>query len=344
MDPLYIVPEEDDELDEDDTISTGFSKGILVFDRAPSPDETDSTSNGDSYFPSSNLRRNSSSSSTNLRRTSSSSSGWSTPGWSSEPDLRETDNSSILSIPVEELKARFDIVTTKEVQDRKRKYVVYLVMVTEVPQIDTDKAIVERRYSDFYTLHRGLRRDCPAAIKGVSFPQKEWFGRGLDESVIESRKRQFEKYLTYVYHQPRVRNSQPFQEFFHLPHLRQATMSLRCENYGDSYRNYKLVMFLLKKLGVCKHELIHAMCCLIEVCSSIREFEEADALATTALDKLQYDPNQMCLLPLIRATLEIRKRLFLNSTWLKEKLIECENLNTGDPDLTLREMAVKWSR
>ena len=254
----------------------------------------------------------------------------------------DTETASIESIPVEQLKVRFDIITTRVVQEKLHKYVVYMIIVMEVPQLDRDGAVIERRYNDFLNLHQGLKKECPEAVRHLPFPKKVLFTKSLNDSIIKVRSRQFQKYLRYIYHQPRVKDCKSFKEFFYLPHLRSATMSLRYENYPVSYENYKLAMHLQRKLQVDEDELIYTICSLVEVCRSQRKYEEADSLASDALDRLQYDPKQIWLLPLLKATLEVRKKLLVSSTWLRDKVIECENMNTGDQDVTLRELAVKY--
>lgn len=218
-----------------------------------------------------------------------------------------------------------------------------MVVVTEARRFDTDRTILDRRYSDFRKLHKTLKTECPDIVRSVSFPKKEMFGKNFDGAVLEDRSRQFEKYLSYVFHQEGASDTKAFREFFYVPHLRQATMSLRCDEYQDCYELYKTCLHLQRKLGDQESEILKTLCSLVEVCRSMRKYDEADRFAVEALDKLQYDVSASYLLPLIRVALEVRKKMMLNTSWLKMKLAECEALSSNsDIGVTLREIVVRW--
>ena len=88
----------------------------------------------------------------------------------------------------------------------------YTIIIMEVPKLDTDQAIIERRFNDFNNLHKGIRKECPNAIKEAQFPKKELFGN-YNSNLLEARGRMFEKYLRYIFHQQGVRwiVSEPLQ-------------------------------------------------------------------------------------------------------------------------------------
>ena len=212
----------------------------------------------------------------------------------------------------------------------------------EVPKLDTDQAIIERRYSDFYTLHKGLRREIPAAIKDVPFPKKELFGN-YDNELLETRGRKFEKYLRYIFHQQGVRQCQAFKEFFYLYHLRIATECLRSEDYAESQEQFRVGLQLQKKLHDSSYEIAATTCSLVEVCRAQQKFVDAEQYASQALEIIQYDVDNIYLLPLMKVTIDLRVKLQIDFAWLHDKLRQIETRTRFDVDsqVTLRELAVK---
>ena len=213
----------------------------------------------------------------------------------------------------------------------------------EMPKLDSDRAIIERRYSDFYAFHTALLKECPAVAKIVTFPKKKMLTSNFDNAVIEERSRQFEKYLRYIFHQEGVSETNAFQNFFYKPHLVEATQLLKCEDYKNSYNEYRLALQLEKKLNASKTEMIATMCGIVETLKNMKKFEQAEEMGSECLELMQYDVSNAYLLPLIHAVLEARKRLFMNVDGIKEKLKYCEKKTTFDIESvkTLRELAVK---
>ena len=212
----------------------------------------------------------------------------------------------------------------------------------EVPKLDTDQAIIERRYSDFHNLHKGLRKECPNALKDVAFPKKELFGN-YDNTLLETRGRKFEKYLRFVFHQQGVRQCQAFKDFFYVRHLKMGTECLRSEDYTECIEQFRLGMQLQRKLHDSEREIVATLCALVEVCKVQRKFVEAEQYATQALELLQYDIDNPYLLPLIKTTIDLRVKLKMDFSWLHNKLrtVEAKTAFDLDSPVTLRELAVK---
>jgi len=254
--------------------------------------------------------------------------------------LSEVD--SIMSLPPNDLIVKFDVLQHRVVQKGKKKYVLYTIIVMEVPKLDTDQAIIERRYSDFHNLHRGLRKEIPAAIKNVPFPKKEFFGN-YDNELLERRGRKFEKYLRYIFHQQGVRHCQAFKEFFYLHHLRAATECLRSEDYTESQEQFRIGLQLQKKLQDSSYEIASTLCALVEVCRAQQKFVDAEQYASQALEIVQYNVDNVYLLPLMKSTIDLRIKLKLDFAWLHDKLRQIESKTRFDVDsqVTLRELAVR---
>ena len=212
----------------------------------------------------------------------------------------------------------------------------------EVPKLDTDQAIIERRYSDFLNLHKSIRKDIPAAVKDVPFPKRELFGN-YDSELLETRGRKFEKYLRYIFQQQGVRQCQAFKDFFYLRHLTLATACLRSEDYAESKEQFRIGLQLQKKLQDEEKEIAATLCSLVEVCRAQHNFLDAEQYATQALELMQYDIDNAYLLPLMKATIDLRLKLRMDFAWLHDKLRQVESRTRFDLDsqVTLRELAVK---
>ena len=212
----------------------------------------------------------------------------------------------------------------------------------EVPKLDTDQAIIERRYSDFHNLHKALRKEIPAAVKDVPFPKKELFGN-YDKDLLETRGRKFEKYLRYIFHQQGVWQCQAFKEFFYLHHLRIGTECLRSEDYAEGQEQFRVGLQLQKKLQDSSYEIASTICALVEICRAQQKFLDAEQYASQALEIIQYDIDNIYLLPLMKVTIDLRVKLRIDFAWLHDKLRQIESRTGFDVDsqITLRELTVK---
>jgi len=254
-----------------------------------------------------------------------------------------SDASSILSIPTDKLKVVFEIIDTEIHSNLGSKYVTYLIMVMETPNLDVDKTYITRRFNQFYELHKNLKTELPQLMSNIPFPKKKYFSMGINDSIIEERSRKLEKYLQYIYHQEGVKHTKAFRKFFYEPHLILATSHLMCEDYVQSCQEYQLGYNLQKKLEDINQNVIPTLCGLIEVCRNLEEYKKVEELGTECLDLLQYDIENLYLLPLLQCVIDARKRLRLNCDWLKTKLKECkQNCRYEIESIqTLRQLSVK---
>ena len=212
----------------------------------------------------------------------------------------------------------------------------------EVPKLDRDQAIIERRYSDFHSLHQGIRKECPSGIKEAQFPKKELFGN-YDNDLLETRGRKFEKYLRYIFHQQGIRQCEAFRDFFYVRHLKNAAACLRSEDYPECNEQYRIGLQLQRKLQDSDKEVVATLCGLVEVCKVQRKVLDAEKYAAEALELLQYEIDNPYLLPLIKATIDLRCKLKMDFNWLHNKLRDVERRTGYDLDspVSLRELAVK---
>ena len=212
----------------------------------------------------------------------------------------------------------------------------------EVPKLDTDQAIIERRYSDFLNLHKGIRKDVPTALKDIPFPKKELFGN-YDKELLDQRGRKFEKYLRYIFQQQGVSQCKAFKEFFYLRHLKLGTACLRSEDYSESLEQFWIGLKLQKKLQDREKEIVATLSALVEVCKAQHKLVDAEKFASEALGLILYDTDNVYLLPLLKVSIDLRMKLKMDSALLHTELTQVEARTRFDLDsqVTLRELAVK---
>lgn len=220
-----------------------------------------------------------------------------------------------------------------------------MIIVMEVPGLDVDRAIIERRYNEFYTLQKGLRKECGDVMKQVpTFPRKRFFGRNFEKHHIEDRCRLFEKYLRFLYHQQGVIRSKAFQRFFIKPHLEKATERLKCEQFEESLTQYQLAAHLQRKLGrVDRDDMIVALSGVVETCKNLKDYKRVVSAGTECMEHLDYDLSHPFLLALMQSVIDARKREMLPLDELKAKFRDCLDRSVYDQNSikSLRELLVR---
>lgn len=89
--------------------------------------------------------------------------------------------------------------------------------------------VLQKRYSDFTTLHSLLTTTC-GAPPPVPLPQKGWFKRTVnDPALTEERRHGLQSYIQAIENDedPRWRNSKPWREFLGLPPLSEGKKDRR---------------------------------------------------------------------------------------------------------------------
>lgn len=216
-------------------------------------------------------------------------------------------------------------------------------MVLRTDGIDLDKAIIERRYSDFAALHKALRKDHPSILENVTFPRKV-FGQksNLNPEVIEARRSAFESFLQNIYHHKEVFLHPAFREFFFLPELREATENLKG---GELKRSLKLLLnslHLQVKLCDQVREVIATLSAIVVVHEAQSKFEEAERYASVALELIQETSFSSYLIPLMDTAVKLKWKLQKDKTAIEKRLAEAQRTSGIDVDcaFTLRELAV----
>jgi len=216
-------------------------------------------------------------------------------------------------------------------------------MVLKTDGVDVDKAMIERRYSDFATLYKALKKDHPSLLEKVAFPGKV-FGRksNINPEVIEARQSAFESFLQKIYHHKEVCLHPAFREFFFLPELREATENLKGGELKHSLKLLLNSLHLQMKLCDQVREIIATLSAIVVVHEAQSKFEEAERYATVALELIQEANFSSYLIPLMDTAVKLKWKLQKDKTALEKRLVRAQRTSGIDVDcsFTLRELAV----
>ncbi|XP_054566669.1 sorting nexin-20 isoform X2 [Eptesicus fuscus] len=217
----------------------------------------------------------------------------------------------------------------------------YQVVVIQTGSFDSTKAVLERRYSDFQTLQRGLLRAFPEEIEDVAFPKKHLLGN-FEPELIAARTRAFREYLRQLYAIRCVRRSREFIDFLTRPELREAFGCLRAGQYVRALDILGRALPLQEKLtGHCPAAVVPALCAAL-VCH--RELErplEAFAAGERALERLRAREGHRYYAPLLDAMVRLAYALGKDFVSLQERLEDSQLRRPSPRGLTLKELAVR---
>lgn len=259
----------------------------------------------------------------------------------------ETDDSISrgqgITVTTDPLNVKFEVFTTRICEFQRKQCVFYSLMVLKTEGIDTDKAIIERRYSDFAALYKGLKKDHPKLLENVAFPGKV-FGQksNLSSEVIESRCRAFEVFLQKIYHHKAVCLHPAFRELFYLPELREATEKLRGGELKSSLKLLLNSLHLQVKLCDQVREIIATLGAIVVIHEAQSKFEEAERYATAAIELVQGDYFCPYVIPLLDTAANLRWKLQKDKKTIERHLTRVQRMSGLEVDqvFTLRELSV----
>lgn len=265
----------------------------------------------------------------------------------SDCEDEETDNSIFrgqgILVHSEPSNIKFEVFSTRIQESERKQCVFYSLMVLKTDGIDTDKAIVERRYSDFAALFKALKKDHPKLVDNVSFPGKV-FGKksNLNPEVIESRGHAFENFLENIYRHKEACVHQAFREFFYLPGLREASDKLRGGELKSSLKLLLNSLHLQLKLCDQVKEIIATLGAIIVIYEAQSKFEEADRYATAALELIKGDYFCPYVIPLLDTAGKLRWKLQMDNKTIQSRLSQVQRMSGIEVDhtFTLRELSV----
>lgn len=177
---------------------------------------------------------------------------------------------------------------------RSSRYVSYTILVKRVPGLDSNPAVIERRYSDFYTFYSAIKRRHPALLKDVPFPRKIFLGNFAPD-IISERCQAFKTFLAFCLSVPEIRASREFATFLYHSELREAKRHMTQINLEEAGFVFENIYHLLEKLhtleGRPNAQLVHTACCLVGCYNAIDNSAEARVYAERTFEMLAESPT-----------------------------------------------------
>ncbi|KAJ7376623.1 Sorting nexin member 21 [Desmophyllum pertusum] len=237
----------------------------------------------------------------------------------------------------------FQIVKTK-IHDESKRVIYYLMVLRTDLGIDTEKVTVQRRYSNFASLYKALKKDHPTFLKDVNFPGKV-FGHksNVNPDLIESRRIAFQAFLQTIYKHKEVRQHQAFKDFFYLPGLKEATDNLKGGQLENCLELLLNSLHLQVKLCDEVREIIATLGAIVVVLEAQGKLEDAERYATAALELGQDDYLCDYMIPLLDTAAQLRWKLQMDKKTIERHLIHVQKMSGAEADhvCTLQELAVK---
>lgn len=209
--------------------------------------------------------------------------------------------------------------------------------------IDTEKVMVERRYSEFETLYKALKKEHPTFLKDVDFPPKVLFQKkNLNPELIESRRIAFQAFLQTIYKHKEVRQHSAFKEFFYLPGLREATDYLKGGELENSLGLLLNSLHLQVKLCDEVREIVATLAAIVVVFKAQDKLEDAERYAAAAIELAQDDYLCPYMIPLLDTAAELRWKLQMDKKAIERHLSHVQKMSGVEVEhaFTLRELAV----
>ncbi|XP_043084085.1 sorting nexin-20 isoform X2 [Puntigrus tetrazona] len=240
------------------------------------------------------------------------------------------------------VKLLFDIPTTRIIDRKISKYVVYQVVAIRSGTYDCERVAIERRYSDFLHLHQELLRDFVEEMEDIVMPRKKMTGNFSEENIAE-RRVALRDYLTQLYSLRCVRKSQAFLAFFTHKELKSSYDLLRGGRFSRALEGLKNVLILQEKLSSHNPTLMVPTLCAILVCQ--RDLEDFDASFQTgrrALPTVRRYELRQYQGPLLEALIDLGYSLGLPVAHLQDELTRVQDSPNGQvSEMSLKELVVQ---
>ncbi|KAH9409753.1 Phosphatidylinositol binding [Tyrophagus putrescentiae] len=185
----------------------------------------------------------------------------------------------------------FEIIRAKTVtpQNGAGKYVSYTILIKRSPGLETQPALINRRYSDFLSFYKAIRQRHPLLLKDFSFPRKNFIGN-FSAQVIAERSLAFQEFLAYCLSVPEIRSSKEFFAFLYYPELQEAKRCLLNIQLEEAASLFENVHFILEKLTVLSGkpstQIVHTLCCLTATLNAVDNTVEAKKMALRTFEIL----------------------------------------------------------
>ncbi|RDD44134.1 Sorting nexin-20 [Trichoplax sp. H2] len=234
---------------------------------------------------------------------------------------------------------KFESVAARTVTEGKKKFVLYALALVRTDDTDEIPPIIERRYSQFATLHKALSSSHPQIVKKFNFPRKVAMGN-FSQSTIIKRSTAFQDYLNLILKSSNydrgdsvpyasVRYTKAFEEFLYISDLRKAYRAIRDSDYSSAAEHLRIGLNIqLAVLSYNHPEVIGTMCAVIIVYNALQRYVYAINTADTTLQWIGNSTECKYYLPLLQDLV----RLSFNAGYNNEKYqklltVELKNRN-----------------
>ncbi|XP_076771697.1 sorting nexin-20 [Arvicanthis niloticus] len=235
----------------------------------------------------------------------------------------------------------FEIASARIEERRVSKFVMYQVVVIQTGSFDSDKAVVERRYSDFERLQKALLKRFGPELEDVAFPRKRLTGNLSAETICE-RRLELRDYLRLLYAVRVVRRSREFVDFLTRPELREAFGCLRAGQYARALDLLGRAVPLQEKLTAhCPSAVVPALCATLVCLRDLERPAEAFAVGERALRRLRARESHRYYAPLLDAMVRLAYALGKDFASLQGRLDESQLRRPTHRGATLKELTVR---
>ncbi|EHB15611.1 Sorting nexin-20 [Heterocephalus glaber] len=212
------------------------------------------------------------------------------------------------------VKLLFEIASARIEQRRVSKFVMYQIVVIQTGSFDSNKAVLERRYSDFEKLQKSLLKSYREEIEDVVFPGKRLTGN-FSEEMIGERRLALREYLRLLY-------------------------AIRA--YARALDTLLRVVPLLERLTVhCPAAPVPALCAVFVCYRDLERPAEAFAAGERALRCLQARESHRYYVPLLEAMVRLAYSLGKDFASLQGRLEESQLHRPSHRGFSLKELSVR---
>ncbi|KAG8508387.1 Sorting nexin-20 [Galemys pyrenaicus] len=240
-----------------------------------------------------------------------------------------------------QVKLLFEVASARVEERKVSKFVMYQIIVVQTGSFDSNKAILERRYSDFERLQKNLLKTFGEEIEDIAFPKKRLLGN-FTEEMMSARRLAFQDYLRLLYAIRCVRRSREFIDFLTRPELREAFGCLRAGRYAEALGILVRVVPLQEKLTAhCPAARVPALCAVLLCHRDLERPQEAFAAGQRALQHLHAREGHRYYAPLLDAMVRLAYALGEDFVSLQERLEESQLRRPTPRAFTLKELTVR---
>ncbi|CAH0387911.1 unnamed protein product [Bemisia tabaci] len=183
---------------------------------------------------------------------------------------------------------RFEIVSTKTVQDdNAKKYVTYVMRVRlDGSEEDVHDTRIERRYTDFLELFSQLKQEQPTIMAQISFPRKLLVGNFSQESIA-CRSTSFEYLLRFVAVHDKLKLSPTTVAFLQQKEMTEVRHHIANQQHSLAIPILENTFRLLNKFYTDRHPAVLRALCLLVACCHAARSPDTERYAGIALRRFQ---------------------------------------------------------